>query len=106
MTKSKSPGVQHRAIRFARPAPAIFRVAGERMTERRKVHADLVRAPGVEITAQECMRAAFLNDFVSRSRKPSSGDDRHSLAIFRVAADRAFQLAGVGLETSASDRQV
>src|SRR5258706_1267471 len=52
------------------------------------------------------MRAAFFAGFVARARKSSTGDDGHALAVFRMAPDRALQLAGVGLETSAGDRQV
>ena len=98
--------MQHWPIRFARPAPAVFRVAGERMTKRGQVHPDLVSAARFEITAQECMRGAFFYDFVASARKSSTGDDGHALAVFRMAPDRALQLAGIGLETSAGDREI
>src|SRR2546422_1643337 len=70
------------------------------------MHADLMRAPGVEVTAQECMCAALLDDRVPSARIPTACHHRHALAIFRVATYRAFELARVGVEAPARDRQV
>src|SRR5713226_8116347 len=96
--KAKAPGMEHRPIRLARPAAAVLGVARERVTERSQMHADLMGASRVEVTAQECMRAAFFDDLVSRARKPPAGHHRHTLAILRMAADCAFELACIRLE--------
>ena len=76
------------------------------MAERREVDADLVGAPGVEVTAQECMRAPLFDHLVPRARKPPAFDHRHALAILRMAADRALQLSRSRLDLSTHDREV
>src|SRR4029077_18046055 len=106
MPQAEPPGVKHRPRRLARPASAVLGITGQRVTERREMNADLMRASGLEVTAQECMRAAPLDDLISGARKPAAGDDRHSLAILRVTADGAFELTRIRLEAAASDRQV
>ena len=98
--------MEHRPVGFTGPAPSVFRITSDRMAERRQVDADLMRATGVEVTAQECMRAPFFDHLVPRARKPSALDHRHALAIPGVAADRAFELAGVRLHGTPNDGQI
>lgn len=76
------------------------------MPKRRQVHADLVRPAGIEVTANECMRAAFFDDLIPRARKPAPGHDGHSLAILGMAADRSLELALVGFESAPCNRKV
>src|SRR5207244_10124913 len=104
MTQTQAPRVQHRPFGLARPSTSILRIARNRMAERREMDANLVRAPGVQITAQECMRAALFDHLVARARKPPAFDHRHALAILRMAADRPFQLSRSRLDRSTHDR--
>ena len=74
----------------------IGRVADQRVTEMRKVHADLMRAAGFEATFdQTCERslgiAETLDDPVARARRlPAAAQHRHAFAIEGVASDVAF----------------
>src|SRR5712691_12882214 len=87
-------------------APAVIGIAGDRVPEGREVDADLVRAPGVEITAHECISTFSLDDLVSRAGEATALDHRHPLALFRVPADRSLQLARPGLDDPTHDREV
>src|SRR5712692_2641483 len=91
---------------MARAGAAVLGIAGQRVTERREVHADLMGAAGIEVTAQECMRAALFDDLVTRARKAAAGNHRHALAILRMPADRALQLARVRCKATSRDGQV
>src|SRR5258708_34017500 len=106
MLQAQAPGVQHRARRLPGVASAVTGIAGDRVGEGREVDADLVRAPGVEITAHECISTFSLDDLVARAGEATTLDHRHPLALLRVPADRSFELARTGLDDTADDRQV
>ena len=73
----------------ARRAPApVRRIADERMADRGEMHANLVRAAGLERAAQERRHAEALDDADVRARRLALGDDRHRRALRRMAADR------------------
>ena len=70
------------------PSAAVRGIADERMAERGEMHADLVRAAGLEPAAQQRRVAEALEDVDVRARRLARGDDRHRRALGRMAADR------------------
>src|SRR6266542_4699154 len=105
VSQMQTPRVKHRPVGLLFP-PAVLAVARDRMTQRRKVNTDLVRASGVEVTAQKGMGSLPFEDLVSRPRKPSAGDHRHALALGWMPADRTLQLTRVVFEAASDDGQV
>src|SRR2546423_14264562 len=103
MPRREPPAVHHGRRRPAGPAPAIFRIAGDGMAERSEVDADLVGAPGVQVTAHECMRAPSLDHLVAGARKTPARDDGHALPLARMAADGTLELSGDTLHRAAND---
>ena len=81
-----------RVQRLARKAQgaralAVGGIADERMSQRREVHADLVRAPGLEAASQEGGKGETLDDLVMRHRLASARHHGHARAAARVPAD-------------------
>ena len=105
MAQPQSPRVEHRSVETGL-APTVIGVARHRMTHRRQVDPDLVRAPGVEITAQKRMGSLPLDDPVARARIAAACDDCHALALPLMAADRPLQLARVVLHPAARDGEI
>ncbi len=97
--------MKHRAF-SAGFAATIVGVAGHRMAQRRQVNANLVRAARVEVTAQKRMGSSPFDDLVARPRESTSRNHRHPFALSRVAADRPFQHARVGLDAAPHDGKV
>src|SRR5713101_8574099 len=87
-------------------APAVIGIACDRVAEGCQVDADLVRAPGVEITAHECISTFSLDDLVAGAGEATTLDHRHPLALLRIPADRPLELARRGVDDSADARQV
>src|SRR5256885_1516614 len=98
--------MQHRARRFRGAPPAVVGIAGHRMAERGEVNADLVGAPGVEVTAHECISTFSLNDLVAGAGESAALDHGHPLALLRMPADRSLELTRICLDDSTDDRQV
>src|SRR5262249_18070970 len=87
-------GLLAQLIRFRLEAAAIDLVPEERVSDRGEVHADLVRAPGLEPAGEEaCDRRAVaaavaLEHLPMRHRGAAARTHRHLLARARMAADR------------------
>jgi hypothetical protein len=99
------PGVEHRP-RSANLPSSVFGIARHRVPQRGEVHADLMRSPGVEVTAQESMPMASFDHLVPRSRESPAADHRHPLPLVWVTPDRPFELASIILHASTHDRHV
>src|ERR1700674_6017858 len=98
MAESQPPRVEHWPLRFAGAPPAVLGVARDGMTQRRQVHANLVRPAGFEITAQECMPAPSLDHLITRTSEAAASDHRHSQPVLRMPANRSLELARVRFE--------
>src|SRR5215831_4846415 len=72
----------------SRAAPAVHRIAEERVPNRGKMHADLVRASRFELAAQKRRAVEMLDDADVRACGPAVRYDRHRRARDRVPADR------------------
>ena len=68
--------------------------------------ADLVRATGVEVTAQQRMGSLPVDDLVARASKPTARDHGHALALARMTADRPLELSGLVSHAAAHDREI
>ena len=67
---------------------SIGRVADQRMTGSREVHADLVRAPGLEPAPHDRRDRHALEDVDVRARRLAARHHRHRRALRRMTADR------------------
>ena len=105
MSEPQPRRVKHRA-RGKRLAAAIVHVAGHRVSESGEVDTDLMRAPGVEVTAQKGMGSFAFEDGVPSARETTARDHGHPLSLPRMASDRAFELARVGLHLAARDGDI
>src|ERR1700674_3984604 len=76
------------------------------MAERGQVNADLMGAPGVEVTAQECMPACSLDHRIPRACEPPAADDGHPLALVWVSPNRPFELTRLLLHAPQHDGHV
>src|SRR5450759_5296567 len=76
------------------------------MAQRGQVHADLVRAAGVEITAQESMAATPAGHLVASPGEAAAADDGHPFALLWVSSDRPLELSSVIPNAPAHDRHV
>src|ERR1700704_6260691 len=103
--EAQSRRVKHRPRRIIVFAP-IFHVARYRMSQGREVHSDLMRAAGVEITAQESMPGSPFDHLIARAREAASADHRHPLPFLRIAPDRPLELSRLILHATAHDGQV
>ena len=84
---------------------AIRRIADQRMSERGEMHADLVRAAGLEPAGEQRAIAEALAHVVVRARGFPAGDDRHRRAPHRMAADRRIDRAAAG-DVAGGERQI
>ena len=79
----------------------VGRIADQRVAEMREMHTDLMRAAGFEPALKKARKRPFgiaeaLKDTVVRSRVFSAAaQDRHALAVERIAPDVAFDHAFV-----------
>src|SRR5207247_9069445 len=106
MAQAQPPRVEHRTLRPVGLASSVLDIPRQRMAERREVDANLMRPPGVEVTAQESMPAPSLDHLVTGARETAALHHRHAQPVLGVAADRTFQLAGRGLETPERDGEI
>ena len=72
---------------------AVDRVAKDRMTSMRHMHADLVCPPRFQPTFEQTGERVALEDGEIRRRRPTALDHRHLLAVLRVAVDRRLNPA-------------
>src|SRR5262252_5717097 len=75
---------------------AVDRVTDERRANVRHVHADLVRATGLELDLAVRVRAEALEHPVARARLAPVVDDRHPRALARMPSDRRVDVAAPG----------
>ena len=87
-------------------ASAVGVVADDRMADRREMHADLMRAPGVQVRPQQVHGIEAREPHEVRSCRPSGTDDRHALSVSRVARDRLVDRDPVAVEVSPAQRRV
>src|SRR5437762_2823958 len=106
MTEAQAPGMQHRPWRLAWLATAVLDIARQRVSKRGEMYADLVRAPGVQVTAQECMRAPSLEHCVPGASETPCSHHGHALAIPRMPADWTLELSGLRFDDPAHYRLV
>src|SRR5437763_3481609 len=93
--------------RLAAPA-SIHVVAGDGMTERGEVHADLVRASGLEAHLEEREAAEALEHPVPGHRPLALARRAHGHlhAVVRPTADRPVDHAVVRAHTAVDDREI
>src|SRR5207253_10816619 len=101
----QTPGVQHRTPRDSIAAP-VLGIARGGIAERGEMDADLVRATGVEVTAQQRMASLPVDDLVAGASKPTARDHGHALALARMTADRPLELSGLVSHAAAHDREI
>src|SRR5690349_22846044 len=105
MPEGELPRVQRLAREALLAAPAIDRIALDRMLDRGEVHADLVRAPGLELALEQRVAGESLLHAVVRGRGLAAGDDRHARALGRMPTDGLVDGA-VGGDLAACEREV
>ena len=76
------------------------------MPARRKVHSDLVRAPGVQGAAQAAEGIRPQEQLDIRRRVLAGGDHRHADARLRIAADRRIDAQRAPRHRAMGDREV
>ena len=94
------------AVAAAAPVDGIAR---DRQPDRREVHADLMRAPGLRAHLEQAARAAreAARDAPARARlAPAAAHHRHALAVARMARDRASTRPAVARRDPAHERLV
>ena len=69
-------------------ASAVHVIPHHRMSHRREMYADLMRAPGVQVRAQQVDRLEPRQSHEIRLRRSSGSDDCHALSVSRIARDR------------------
>src|SRR5204862_6405585 len=84
-----------------RRRPAVDRVADGRRADVGHVHADLVRAAGLELDLAMRVRAEALEHAIARPRLAPAVDDGHARALARVPADRSVDAPAAGQHTLA-----
>ena len=98
--------VQELALEAEQPARAVLRIAAHRMADGAQMHADLVRAPGLEAQAQQrAARKRPLEREMGSGLARARATDRHARAHARVTADRRLdrpERAGGRPSTSAT----
>ena len=89
-----------------RAPPAVLHVAGHGVAERREVHADLVRAAGLELHAHEREARGAAEHAEVRHRALAGGRvQRHALAVAHVPADGRVDGALVLGQVAAQQRR-
>src|SRR6185369_10819111 len=90
MLEAQLRGVQRlaREVDAVARAAAIDGVADERMADVLEMHADLVRAPGLQAAFDQRGAAEALEHAVARARGLAAVRDGHARAHLGVAADR------------------
>src|SRR5262249_50628587 len=108
----RGSGVVAELASFGFEAAAIDRVAEERMSDRGKVDADLVRAPGLEPAGDEARDRRAIAAVVAfeplqrGDRRAPAYAHRHLVADARMAADRLVDGAARPLRHAPHERQV
>ena len=104
----ESRGVQELPLEAGRArAGTILHVAGHRVAERAQVHADLVRAPCLELhTEQREPPRPTENGEMGDGVPRTSAMERHALAVTKVPADGSIDRALVLRQLAVDDRHV
>src|SRR5881628_2234660 len=84
---------------------AVGGIAHQRMAERCEMHADLVRAPGLELACEQRACTESLTYFVVRDGGFARRDDRHRCALHRVTPYRRVDRPAA-CEIAVRERQV
>ena len=105
-----APRVKEQPIQAGRPAPrdagGIHRVAGDRVADRRQVHAQLVGAPGDEVQLEQRPVAEVLLHAIDGRCRPAIWHDGHARAVARVAADGCLDPPDLGRRQAVDEREV
>ena len=94
-----------RRARRQAPPTAVHRIADDRISHVRQVHADLVRAPGLELHARQRVSAKTLLDAVMRDRLAPVAAHRHFRTLRAMPADGLIDGAAAG-HGAGAQRQV
>ena len=98
MNETQLPGMQSLARervkpRFGATRLSISRIADQRMTDMRHMHADLVRAPGREFALDKRCAGKALKNPIAGQRLAPTRHNRHFCPLDRMPADRRIHLA-------------
>lgn len=105
MDEAQRPRVQALpAQALFRPLVAVDQIAEQRVADVRHVHADLVRAAGLQLAADVRVAVVARDDRPVRDRVAGVfGRHGHALAVRRVAADGRVDRAGIFAQIAADD---
>src|SRR5438128_11872465 len=107
MRERQPRGVQELALQVQVARTAVDGVAGDREVDRRQVHADLVRATGLQRDAQERVLRQELGHLEVRHRLARRiRVERVARGVVAVAADRRLDPAGARARAAVDERQV
>ena len=98
MNETQLPGMQSLARervepRFGATRLSISRIADQRMTDMRHMHADLVRAPGREFALDKRCASKALKNPITGQRLAPTRHNRHFCPLDRMPANRRIHLA-------------
>src|SRR6266436_895076 len=94
MLKREPRRVQELALEAELDGTAVQRVAGDGQVDRGEMHADLMRAPGLECHAQQRMTRQQLFDLEMRHRVARRiGVERLAKCVMAIAPDRCLDRA-------------
>src|SRR6267378_1279076 len=100
-------GLRPRGRRHAATAPeGVLAVADNRATDMREMHANLVRAAGAQPHAQQIAVREARHECRVRHGVAAAFRDRHSLALFRMASDRRFDIDHILAQMAPHERRV
>lgn len=89
-----------------RPAPAVRIVPHYRMTDRREVDANLMRATRVQVCAQKIRRVEPGEPHEVSPCSSSSTDDCHALSVSRVTCDGTVDRQSILIEMSPGENRI
>src|SRR5689334_6256994 len=106
-TQAQEMRVQELALQpWQHSALTVGRIARYRVPDRGEVHAQLVRATGLEQCFGECPTAQAIAYPEMRLCRATVRADRHALSIARVASDWSVDHALVFVEAAPNQQQV
>src|SRR3954451_22649260 len=107
LTTESGDGFLQLLVRYSAPLRAgVDGIADDWMSDRFEMHADLMRAARTENAADHRGMAQLLDHFEIGDRVAASGDDRHALAVARIAPDRRIDRAAHLRRSSVDDGHV
>src|SRR6185369_11770580 len=96
MRERETRSMQRLSAKDERALAAVGGIAYERVAERRKVDANLMRAPRLQPASEQRRDAEPLDDIEVRACGFSRRDHRHRRTASRVASDRCVDRAARG----------